>query len=139
MKKIEIPGPGDELQSEWFVFYKDGTIELWGENLGRAGRYTARKLRGVSHASMEARLKASQEKIEAAADEAAKTAAKKQTRQEWIDTLAGKSFHGCIINSRGEVEDHVGNYLFSLPREPNGANVGAWIKNEMDEYMEGAE
>lgn len=63
---------------------------------------------------------------------------KAKNRQEWINTLIGKNFDGCTINKDGEVMDEIGNYLFSLPREPID-DVAGWIDRTFDELSRNGE
>lgn len=109
---------------------------IYGQNFSeRSGREYGRNLiKTVTREEAEAMADALVAKQEKAEAEKLAASAKKESRAETLEKLAGE-YSGLTLTKNGEVQDSYGNYLFGLPYEiPK--DVGQWIAQQLKEMME---
>jgi hypothetical protein len=143
MKKIIKSWTTGPTHNGWLIETADGNFEVWMEGISfhpsKSREYPAVLVETISADEVARRDEAADNKAaEIAVIEEAATD-KRQTRQEWVNTLPGTVTVGSetlTIDSQSfEVTDNYGNFLFPLPTVPVDDFL-AWVEQEFNNFLD---
>ena len=142
MKKIIKSWTTGPTHNGWLIETADGNFEVWMEGISfhpsKSREYPEVLVETISAEEVARRdADAERKASEIAAIEGA-AADKRQTRQEWVNTLPGTVTVGSetlTIDSQSfEISDNYGNFLFPLPTVPV-RDFPAWVEAEFNEFI----
>jgi len=122
--------------------HNDGIIDIFGVNYPASAKRDIREtylgsLTPTQFKKVQEKVKALvAEKQQKLKEKEAKRIAEKQAKNAWLKKAISELRlpEGFSVSDDGQIFDYVGNYIFSLPKEPVD-DINNWFKKEWKEFL----